>query len=371
MNALPDILRGDECRILTLRGLYERYGYRQYKMSKFEEYELYVENKSFLRNDSIITFNDPSGRLMALKPDITLSIVKNARDSLSRDPQSPDKVYYCENVYRAARGTREIREMMQVGLEYVGALDLYAVSEVISLAAQSLASISGESVICVSHMGLVTGLLSEAGFSEARSEAVSRLIAAKNAHEIVRLCERKNVAPDVAEKLAALATVYGSFETALPLAEKLIVNDATKQAVDELRGVYELLKSTGRADTLRLDFSIMNDMNYYNGIIFQGFIDEIPASVLSGGRYDNLLRKLGMKSDAIGFAVYLDMLERYGEIDRPYDVDVLLLYGDTTNLTRLANMVKELTDSGQSVRAQRHDAGELKYRRKMNAEGII
>ncbi|MCL2508917.1 MAG: ATP phosphoribosyltransferase [Oscillospiraceae bacterium] len=319
MNSLPDILRGDERRILTLRGLYERYGYQQYKMSKFEEYRLYAENKSFLKSESIITFNDPSsGRLMALKPDITLSIVKNARDS-----EPPEKVYYCENIYRAARGTREIREMMQVGLEYIGPLDLYAVSEVISLAAQSLRCISGESVVCVSHMGLVTGLLEQAGFGESKSEALSRLIAEKNAHGIRRLCEEKSVAADMTDKLAALATVYGSFETALPEAEKLVVNEATRQAVDELFGVYELLRSAGYADALRLDFSVMNDMSYYNGIIFQGFVDEIPASVLAGGRYDNLLRKLGKKSDAIGFAVYLDLLERYRENEKPCDADIM------------------------------------------------
>ena len=66
----------------SLRSLYEQYGYARYKMSKFEEYDLYARNKDFLISDSVITFTDTNGRLMALKPDVTLSIVKNSKDYL-------------------------------------------------------------------------------------------------------------------------------------------------------------------------------------------------------------------------------------------------------------------------------------------------
>lgn len=70
------------------------------------------------------------------------------------------------------------------------------------------------------------------------------------------------------------------------------------------------MEKSGLAQNLRIDFSILNDTNYYNGIIFKGFIDGIPQSVLSGGRYDSLLSRLGRKQGAVGFAVYLDGLDR-------------------------------------------------------------
>ncbi|MFR1232847.1 MAG: ATP phosphoribosyltransferase regulatory subunit [Evtepia gabavorous] len=73
------ILRSGEQIMYRLRGLYERYGYRRFKMSKFEEYDLYVRNKDFLVSDRMITFTDARGILMALKPDVTLSIIKNTR----------------------------------------------------------------------------------------------------------------------------------------------------------------------------------------------------------------------------------------------------------------------------------------------------
>ncbi|MEO2867092.1 ATP phosphoribosyltransferase regulatory subunit, partial [Flavonifractor plautii] len=112
-----------------LNRLYEQYGYRKFKMSRFEDYDLYAQNRDFLRQDRIITFTDADGALKALKPDITLSIMKsNGGDS--------EKVYYNENVCREVGGA--FREILQVGVESVGQIDPYAEAEVIALAARSL-----------------------------------------------------------------------------------------------------------------------------------------------------------------------------------------------------------------------------------------
>ena len=108
-----------------LNGLYEQYGYRKFRMSKFEDYDLYAQNKDFLKSGHIITFTDVDGELKALKPDITLSIMKNNNGS-------SEKVYYNENVYRDMGGT--FKEILQVGVESVGQLDPYAEAEGIALA---------------------------------------------------------------------------------------------------------------------------------------------------------------------------------------------------------------------------------------------
>ena len=64
MNNFNTVLRGDERVALELRTLYGSRGYSQFKMSKFEEYDLYVRNKDFLISDSVITFTNPDGKLM-------------------------------------------------------------------------------------------------------------------------------------------------------------------------------------------------------------------------------------------------------------------------------------------------------------------
>ena len=157
MQQIP-ICRPDERAGLVLRELYHRHGYQPYRMSKFEPYDLYVRNKSFLVSENILTFTDTDGRLMALKPDVTLSIVKNAQAPAG----ALEKVYYSENVYRTSPASVGYREIMQTGLECIGALDAAAVGEVLILAAESLAALGGGAYLLdLGHMELVAGLLEE------------------------------------------------------------------------------------------------------------------------------------------------------------------------------------------------------------------
>ena len=134
MELKDTVFENDEKAIFKLRSLYKSYGYSKYRMSKFEEYDFYVRNKDFLISDNIITFTDSDGKLMALKPDVTLSIIKNSKD----EEGAVQKVYYNENVYRASGDTRDVKEIMQVGLECIGDIDNICVSEVVLLAAKSL-----------------------------------------------------------------------------------------------------------------------------------------------------------------------------------------------------------------------------------------
>ena len=91
------LLKKEEQVIFSLRAIFEQFGYRKFKMSKFEEYDFYAENRSFLNSENILTFTGLDGKLLALKPDVTLSIVKNTRGSR----EAAERVYYNENVYRA------------------------------------------------------------------------------------------------------------------------------------------------------------------------------------------------------------------------------------------------------------------------------
>ena len=328
--------------------LYRQYGYRKFKMSKFEEYDLYAEFKSFLKSDSIITFNDPSGRLLALKPDVTLSIVKNTRGGAV-----PEKVYYNESVYRMSPAAHEFKELTQVGLECVGEIDLYAMGEVLSLAAQSLAVISEAFALDVSHMGFAAALLREAELTPRQESELIACLGRKSPHDIRRCCAEWGVAEEAARRLADLAALSGPFEETALAARALTENPEARKALEELESLYSILRLGVPAEKLRLDFSIVNDMRYYNGVTFQGYVQGLPGSVLSGGRYDPLLKRLGKGAGAIGFAVYLDQLEWLDAKEEPYDVDTLILYGEPVDALALTQAVRMLTQSGQSVLARR------------------
>ena len=343
----------------NLRTLYEKYGYLPYKMSKFEEYDLYARNKEFLDGARIVTFNDTDGKLLALKPDITLSIVKNDQES-----EEKRKVYYNETVYRV-KDESGFKELLQTGLECIGEIDLYDEYETLYLAAASLQKISEDFVLDISHRELVTSLLSGLCKDENFSRLAMGLIAEKNTHGILSLCESYGVN---GEKLATLVNVYGTPDKTLASLEKFCENEEMKRAYKKLEILCSLLKNTEFSERIRLDFSVVGSGNYYDGIVFNGFIDGIGETVLSGGRYDRLLSRMGKKSGAIGFAVYLDLLERLDKKRKTEDVDVVVLYDDSLSLDALTKKVKELVDQGNTVSAQKK-IGFLRAKRIVDLRG--
>lgn len=343
---------------MKLAELFTSFGYKKFKMSKFEEYDLYIENKSFLKSENIIAFNDPTGKLLALKPDVTLSIAKNTAD---RETE-PRRLFYSENVYRVSGNMHEFKEIPQIGLEFIGEVDDYSLCEVLTIAKKALAVISDRYVLDISHMGLLIGLLEATGLPYAEREEITALIGTKNAHEIRRICNENGVAPDLCEKIATLAGLYGSMDKILPLAEKLVVNVTTANAVNELKTICHILRADG-SHNLNIDFSVVSDISYYNGITFRGFVESVPGCILSGGRYDNLFKKLGKTSGAVGFAVYMDLLSYLNKESGNFDADVLLIYDSTTPAEVVLSTVAGLRAEGLRVFASTGECKNIKYKK--------
>lgn len=351
-------LKNEERVIYTLRSLYGKYGYLPFNMSKFEEYELYVKNKDFLVSDSVITFNDTNGKLLALKPDVTLSIIKNGLDAKG----VKQKVYYSENVYRISGSTRQFKEIMQTGLECIGDIDLYDVYEVVSLACASLGAISDSYVVEISHLGVLSSLINSISEDDSFKAAVMECIKQKNAHEIKKLCEEAGISFEKSSLLCGFVGMYGRADEVLEKLYSMQISDEFKSAVDELAEIMELLNKTEYKSKLRLDFSIVNDMNYYNGIVFNGFIEGVCETVLFGGRYDKLLAKMGRSAKGIGFAVYVDLLESLNKDAKGYDVDVLIAYDSNVSATELAEAVDTYVSRGLSVTTQKAMPEKLRYK---------
>ena len=140
-------------------------------------------------------------------------------------------------------------------------------------------------------------------------------------------------------------------------------------AYDELFALCEVMRAWGREETLYLDFSLACDRNYYNGIVFRGYISGMPEAVLSGGRYDPLLRGMGRTAGALGFAVYLDQLERLGDEKAAIDVDVLILTDEETDPLQAARRAQEIIAGGETVRVQRKGAAGIRAGRTIDLTG--
>lgn len=355
MSLDNSLLRSEEKVIFKLRGLYRKYGYSHFKMSKFEEYDLYAVNKEFLVSDSVITFTDTSGKLMALKPDVTLSIVKNSVDT----PNFVNRFYYNENVYRISDKTLHYKEIMQTGLECIGDLTPYNICEVVKLAALSLGEISNDAVLNLSHLGVVSAALEGQEFGTEKQELLS-CIQNKNAGGVRAICEQHDIGPARTAFLEALTEAYGE-----PKQVIFNLRQKTKEAkiLAALDSFENIISFCGKTEGVRLtaDFSLVGDMTYYNGLIFRGYVKGLPSDVLRGGQYDKLMEKMGKSSRAIGFAVYLGHLDRL-EKNSEYDVDVLLLVSQDTPAEAILPFVEKLISQGKTVSVQNKIPEQLRYR---------
>ena len=294
-----------------LRSLYRSYGYTQYKMSKFEEYDLYAKNKDFLISDGVITFTDTNGKLMALKPDVTLSIIKNMQDRTGQ----VQKLFYNENVYRISKGNQSYKEIMQVGLECMGDIGTQELQQVIEMAAKSLLSISQDCVLNITDLDILSQVIAkESGIAAAD---ILKCVEEKNEAELKKL----DVSEETQQILSRLIRATGNAQQILPELIRDLTGLCDTSALENLQAMLSSVDADVQK-ILQVDFSVVSDIHYYNGIVFKGFVEGVPSAVLSGGQYDKLMKKMKHTSRAIGFAVYLDMLDM--TLDAPKEEEPVL-----------------------------------------------
>ena len=297
-------LQPKERASFALRALYEAAGCRKYHMGRFEEYGLYQANRSFLSSEQVITFTDLDGRLLALKPDVTLSIAKTAQPA----PGETLRYYYHENVYRPSAESHTFKEISQMGLEMLGAVGEAQVQQAVCLAARSLDALGADWVLEMSHMGYLFGLFDALGVPDAARAKLLEKLREKNAHELRAAAGAAGLADAAADILCSVLSLCGSYADTLAKAAALCRNDAMRAAVAELEALAVPLEKAG--GIIRLDMTLAGEMEYYNGLVFQGYLKALPRPLLKGGRYDLLMQKFTPGAGAIGFAVYLDELDR-------------------------------------------------------------
>lgn len=354
-----NILKTEERIMFSLRSLYHQSGYTPFKMSRFEEYDMYVRNRNYIGKDDIVTFTDLNGKLLALKPDVTLSIIKNYKPLTG----SVSKVYYNENVYRPDKGSHEIKEIMQSGIECIGDIGIVEECEVINLAVKSLETISTDYILDISSVGIVNGLLNAADVDSDVKKNILKMLSAKNTAGIMGVCEENGIGSAICNIMISLCEISGKAEDAIKDVEKLCINREMMDACSALEKLIIQLKECNLTNNLYIDFSIIGDINYYNGVVFRGYVDKLPKSVLSGGRYDNLLKEMGKSGSAIGFAVYSDMLERIEENEKEYDCDVLLVYDEEASYGDIKKAAQSLMAENISVNLQKKASDSIRAKK--------
>lgn len=350
-------LNREEQIILELRGLYEQLGYEKYKMGSFEEYSLYADNKDFLGNERVITFTDLDGRLLALKPDITLGIIKNSKAT----DKINEKLYYIENVYRESQESHNFKEINQMGLEFMGNPGEYEILEVLWLAARTLEAVSPNYILELSHMSFATEILKQLKVSEELKFKFLRLIRSKNVSGLAKTAQSAGLSKENQDLVCAVPLLYGTVAETIEKAKPYVLNKEMQESLDKLEELEKGLNVLGVADRIQIDLSTINDIDYYNGIIFKGYVEGLPRRILAGGQYDSAMERMGRSIGAIGFALYLNELNRI--ITPPsIEIDALILYEEGSKASDLAGQVMKLYGEGKSVRVERFRPKALKFK---------
>jgi ATP phosphoribosyltransferase regulatory subunit len=216
-------------------------------------------------------------------------------------------------------------------------------------------------VLDISHLGLVTQVLDALDIPRENHPAVFALMGDKNLHELQGLCRSMGIREEAITQLLNLLKISGSIPQTLPKLQAWMAQMPPLPAFSRFEQLLTALGSTQQRELFHIDFSVVDDVHYYNGVVFKGFVSGVPSSVLSGGQYDRLMKKMGRSSGALGFAIYTDELERLWDAPNPYDVETVLLYPKDAPFTAVAEKVAELTRQGRQVLALSSLPEDLRY----------
>ena len=333
--------------LLNIRKMYDSYGYKKISLPSFEEYDLYNENKDFI-DRNVLTVMSPNGKLLALRPDITLSVAKK----VSKDQSLKySKIYYQENTYNLTKYVG-YEEDEQLGIELIGKESMFLDFEIINLAVKSLDIINKKSMIVLSHAGFISSVFENFDLEYEIKEQILDCINRKNSHDIQKILKRnEHISENVKKLIYKIPELSGNLENIEKELLKYEINDNTKKILSELKQLNSLLMKFYNKSKIVFDFSVVKNLNYYNGIILQGYIEGFPNVILTGGRYDKLFEKFGVDTGAVGFAILTDGLKGYYKDTDKKDFEVLIAY-DNSDFEKLVEIVNDFQKKGLRVRTE-------------------
>jgi ATP phosphoribosyltransferase regulatory subunit len=311
-----------------LRSAFIRYGYDEVETPAFEYYDVFARGVGSYLQENMIKFFDHKGRILALKPDITVPIARMV-SAYYAGGNTPKRFFYIQNAYSfetAVYGRSS--EFTQAGIELIGESGCGADAEVISMAVRALLQCGIQDFkIDIGQVMFFKTLIEGEELSDDEIDSIRHQIDIKNMFELENLLDGLKISNGVKEKLKNLPILFGG-EEVLFKAQLLGETEGCKKALDNLRQVYSLLCAYGLKDYISIDLGMLHDIGYYSGIIFRGLCPGIGFPVLSGGRYDSLLAEFDCDMPATGFAMgikrVMTAMEKRGLLQGFYTTDCVV-----------------------------------------------
>ncbi len=330
--------------------LYEKRGYGCVVTPALEYYDVFNFDSQTIPEENMFKLTDKSGRLVVMRPDNTTPMARIAATRLKNAPR-PLKLYYNQNVFRISKDYSGKRsEFAQTGIEIFGGDTLRSDIEAVVTALRTLREISqfyGGSVnykLELGHAHFCKALLDAASLTDEARELVTKYIGAKNSSSLEVMGADDKLDTCFMEKIRQIPRLYGS-KNVIDKARRLCDGvENAKAALDYLESIYDILDENGFSENISIDLATVNDMDYYTGVVFRGYIDYTGEAVLGGGRYDNLMSNFGCNEGATGFGVNLsviaDKLSRAVGATERSDKKVLVHYSETSLLSKALNYIE-------------------------------
>lgn len=294
----------------TLRKTYINSGFLEIISPTLEFYDVFSGENSTLPQEKMYKLFDNQGRILVLRPDMTTPIARLAATKL-KDAPHPLKLCYTSNIYRMNESLNgKNSEITQSGIELIGIDSIRADVEVIITGISALLSCGLHNFkIELGHAEFFKAIVENVALEDEVKEKLRRYIENKNFTALSEFLEERKAKLD--EKtlyiLKELPKLFGDIKI-LDKASGLTDNPKALEALETIREIYRIIEEAGLSDYLSVDLGMVQDLNYYTGIVFRGYASGVGGSILSGGRYDNLICQFGEEQPATGLAIDVDSI---------------------------------------------------------------
>jgi len=328
---LPDAEQARDSLLSRLESVFRSFGFVPIDTPALEYAEILLGKGGGETDKQVYRFTDNGGREVALRFDLTVPFARFMAEHVE-ELYLPFRRYHMAKVWRGENTQRgRYREFMQCDFDIVGTDSASADADILLVIAQAIRALeAGKARIRVNHRALFNRFLARAGCLD---KSVSILRSVDKIEKIgtgkTRELLTAEVGSGIADEILSFIEPGRDFETTL---EKMASfcdknDDEAMAAKQRLRDVYEIALAAGAAESLYLDPSITRGLDYYTGVVFETFLDDLPSigSVCSGGRYNELAGLYTTRSlPGVGAAVGLDrLLSAMEALKRPLRRDSL------------------------------------------------
>lgn len=354
------------------------YGYRDIQTPTFEFFDIFSKEKGSVESKNMYKFFDREGNTLVLRPDMTPSIAR-AASKYYMDEEMPIRFCYTADSYiNNSEYQGKLKQFTQEGAELIGDNTSDADAEIVVMIIDAMLS-SGlkEFQIEIGQVDFFNGIVDETGLDSEVVEQLQELIEIKNYFAVEELISNTDISEENKNVFLKFSELFGSLEM-LEEASKLTNNKKSLKAVERLEKLYRILEVYGYEKYVSFDLALLSKFHYYTGVIFKGYTYGTGDAIVTGGRYDSLIKQYGKSAPAIGFAINVDQLMvalSRQKIDVSIDYSNSMILYKTANQKQAINFAKEMRSKGKKIvlmrkRSKISDAEYKNYAERMGIDKV-